>query len=184
MRRLSATTRITITLVSLLISACLLAQAAGILPDENVGILKERGTLCEAVAVQCSFAPDVETAKASAAAMIARHPDAISAGLRAKDGTLLFEINGHGQSWHSPASGKSTATQMQIPILRDGQRWGTLELAFTPLGGGGLKAVARNPVVRTTTFLGLVCFVGYGWYLRRTLKHLDPSSVIPDRIRV
>ena len=184
MRRFSATTRITITLVSLLISACLLAQAAGILPDENAGILKDRGTLCEAVAVECSFAPDVETARASAAAMIARHPDAISAGLRAKDGTLLFEINGHGQSWRPPPSGKSTPTQMQVPILREGQPWGTLELAFTPLGGAGFKAVVRNPLVRTITFLGLVCSLGYGWYLRRTLKHLDPSSVIPDRIRV
>ena len=184
MRRFSTTTRITITLVSLLISACLLAQATGILPDENASILKQRGTLCEAVAVQCSFSPDVETARATAAAMIARHPDVISAGLRARDGTLLFDLNHHGQSWQPPPSGRSTPTQMQIPILREGQPWGTLELAFAPLGGSGVTALARTPIVRTITFLALVCFIGYGWYLRRTLQHLDPSSVIPDRIRV
>src|SRR5437588_9029838 len=99
MRRLSTTTRITVTLVSLLISACLLAQAVGILPDEQGGILKRRGTLCEAVAIQCSFTPDVEVAKATTAAMIARHTDVISAGLRGPDASLLFDINQHGKSW-------------------------------------------------------------------------------------
>lgn len=184
MRRFSTTTRITITLVSLLISACLLAQATGILPDENAGILKQRGMLCEAMAVQCSFAPDVETAKATAAALIARHPEVLSAGLRAGDGTLLFDLNHHGQSWRPPASGQSTPSQMQIPILREGKPWGRLEVAFAPLGGSGVAALAHTPIVRTILFLAVICFVGYGWYLRRTLQHLDPSSVIPDRIRV
>src|SRR5438270_13604318 len=124
MRRLSTTTRITVTLVSLLISACLLAQAVGILPDQNEGILKQRGTVCEGLAIQCSFTPDVETAKATAAAIIARHPDVVSAGLRAENGTLLFDINQHGKTWRPPSSGRSTATQMQIPIVREGQPWG------------------------------------------------------------
>ena len=52
-----------------------------------------------------------------------------------------------------------------------------------PLRGGGLLAMARHPYLQllvATTLSNLLLFL---LYLKRTLQHLDPSRVVPDRVR-
>jgi hypothetical protein len=60
---------------------------------------------------------------------------------------------------------------------------GTVEVAFTPLRGNGFIGWIKDPVIGLIIFFAVMGFIGYGFYLRKMLRHLDPSSVIPDRVK-
>ena len=64
-----------------------------------------------------------------------------------------------------------------------GKRWGTLEIAFEPIYGKGFWAWVKHPIIGTMCFVGVFCLIVYQIYLRRTLRFLNPQSVIPERIQ-
>ena len=74
-------------------------------------------------------------------------------------------------------------THVRVPILEDDKRWGTLEVVFPPLVGAGFIGWLKDPAFTFYVFFAIVGFVGYAFYLRNTLRHLDPSAVIPDRVK-
>ena len=42
----------------------------------------------------------------------------------------------------------------------------------------------NRPLIRLLVGIATTCFFAFLFYLRRSLKHLDPSSVIPTRVQV
>ena len=68
---------------------------------------------------------------------------------------------------------------MQLPVLSNGKRWGTLRICFVTASGGRLN----DPTFRLILFVGAGAFGCYWLYLKRVLRHMDPSSVIPGRVR-
>ena len=183
MIRVSAPMRISIGLVCLTLSAMFVAQTIGLLPDPHDAISEGRKALCEAVAVQCCLAAqrsDVPTMQAITAALVGRNPAVLSAAVRRSDGRLVAEAGDHRANWHK-ADGMAAAAA-EVPIYQGKLRWGTVEIRFVPLTVGRL-AWLFSPPVRLIAFVGCASFLGYTWYLRRVLKHLDPSTVIPDRVR-
>ena len=70
------------------------------------------------------------------------------------------------------------------PSSADGKPWATLEARFAALDRTGLIwALWQRPLVRLVVVIGGLGFVAYAFYLRRNLKHLDPSAVIPARVQ-
>jgi diguanylate cyclase (GGDEF)-like protein/PAS domain S-box-containing protein/putative nucleotidyltransferase with HDIG domain len=67
--------------------------------------------------------------------------------------------------------------------MADGGEWGNLEVLYAPSFGIGPLAFVREPFIQF--FLIVTCCNGlaFFFYLRRTLQHLDPSHVVPDRVR-
>ena len=59
----------------------------------------------------------------------------------------------------------------------------SVELRFTEFGSSGLLGVWRNPLFRLLVFISAAGFAVYFLFMKRTLQHLDPSSVIPERVR-
>jgi diguanylate cyclase (GGDEF)-like protein len=49
--------------------------------------------------------------------------------------------------------------------------------------GGGLLAFTQDPLLRTMALVAVSGFFSYLFYMRRTLRHLDPSAVIPSRVQ-
>ena len=106
-----------------------------------------------------------------------------SVGLRKSDSSLLVQTGRHLQQWQAPENDQVASNQMIVKLdTRDGT-WGQVEVIFdeeTPPFGIELL---NDALVRTLLFLVLAGMPVYWLYLRRALQHLDPASVIPERVQ-
>jgi PAS domain S-box-containing protein len=142
--------------------------------------------LCETLAAQATPAiqrNDVGAIRASLRAAVLRNEDVLSAGVRDGRGRLIVATGDHRAEWNPEFKDRSTATHARIPLFKGGRRWGTIEVRFSQLNSGSfLGALWDRPLVRMLVLMALPGFVAYLFYLRRTLRHLDPSAVIPARV--
>ncbi|MDA0660591.1 MAG: diguanylate cyclase [Planctomycetota bacterium] len=184
--RLSATFRIVISLASLSASLVLVAGVVGILPDGRAGVAAGRMRLCESLAIQFATmarSTDVGTMKTSLQTVVGRNPDIQSLGIRREDSTLLLAVGDHELHWTLVSGDKSTATQMVVPINTSVKKWGALEVTFVPLESAGLAGLAARPEFALAGFIGLASLISFYLYLRTVLRQLNPSKVIPGRVR-
>ncbi len=189
MKRISTATRLSLGLVALTLSVLSTTQLLGIYPDPTQAKLDGRLKLCEAIGIHSASAVrndevDIDALSAVTSSMVAQNPQVISVGVRNVEGVLLVQSGDHEASWAAGAEpDKSTPTHVRIPIIRGGEKWGEVEVQFEPLYGGGFWWWLKHPIVGTMVFMGVSGFVAYLFYLRRTLKVLNPQSVIPSRIQ-
>ena len=69
------------------------------------------------------------------------------------------------------------------PSSRNRTCQAALEVRFDPIAPSGVLGVVSNPLVQLIGFVCAVGFVTYLLFMRKTLRHLDPSAVIPARVR-
>lgn len=106
-----------------------------------------------------------------------------SIGIRRSDGSVMVQTREHVRYWHPPADGRSTLTDVVVPISTPSARWGQLEMSFEPEAKGVLAMLAKYPLAIALGHFALVGALLYWLYLRRAMVLLDPSAVIPERIR-
>ena len=70
-----------------------------------------------------------------------------------------------------------------VPIQRGREPWGTVVIGFRSRGSGFWFGVVEDPLFRLIGFLSLCCLLAFLLYLRRVLRYLDPSSVIPKHVQ-
>jgi diguanylate cyclase (GGDEF)-like protein len=58
-----------------------------------------------------------------------------------------------------------------------------MEVRFDEITPGGVRGLWADSIVRLALFVGLLGFVAYLCFLKRTLRYLDPSSVVPKRVK-
>ncbi|MDJ0927011.1 MAG: diguanylate cyclase [Gammaproteobacteria bacterium] len=186
--RISPTLRLTFGLVSLTISLILMAKFAGLAPDEKAAALEARQKLCEALAVQLSAAAgnsDIRLIRETLRTVVTRNDDMLSAALRDGNGNITASEGDHLKHWIPREDGQSTSTHVQVPIFSGSRRWGTVEISFEPLSGeAGMLGAAKNSLLGLVGFVALAGFLGYFVFLRRALRELDPTNVIPERVKV
>ncbi len=186
MKNLSATVRIVISLVCLSVSSLLVAGSIGLLPDSKAEIMKGRMHFGEALAL--SFAAmatetDQDTMFRFFTSVAERNPDVLSIGLRRCDGPMLLEVGEHSAGWEASAGNESTLTQIVIPVNASNEAWGAIEIRFRDpekLGyfGGMIPFEVVLPL-----FMAVSLFFAFYFYLHRVLRQLNPSKVIPGRVR-
>jgi diguanylate cyclase (GGDEF)-like protein len=157
----------------------------GLTSDERRALLDQRKKICETLAVQFSElaqAGEFGTIRKSMDALVAGNADVMSTALVNVDGETLAAAGDHAKFWESPGRNKSTPTHAQVPIFSGDEQWGTLEVSFakTALDLSGLLG---DPLVRFLAFLALGGFMGYLFFMKKSLKDLDPKAVIPERVR-
>ena len=185
-RRWSPLLRITSGLVALTATLLLLAQFVGLVPDEAQAILEGRRKFVETLAVQLSAEGSnlsVDTVQAVLTSIVERNDDVRSTALRDANGQLVVSAGDHRRYWEAPPSGRSTDTAVQVPIFSDELRWGTVEVSFKPIPSSVSLLPTSNPLLQLVLFIGVTGALGYFLMLRRSLKALDPSAVIPERVR-
>ena len=178
--------RIGIGIASLTLSVLFIAQTLGLIPNVPQAVLDGRKALCETVAVECSLAAqrdDLPMIRAAIGALLTRNESVLSAAVRRANGKLLADVGNHQAQWLAEAREHAPGTHVEVPIFQNKQRWGTVEIRFLPVEAAGWQAWIANPALRLITFVTSGGFLLQLWYLKRVLKHLDPSSVIPDRVR-
>ena len=141
---------------SVLTSVLLLAMFLDLIPDRLRALSQGRAALAEAIAVSISNSvnqSDLATVQSTLSFMVERNPELLSAALRKVDGEVIARVGEHTSEWIALPGSYSTDTQLQVPILMRGERWGQLELRFKPLTETGWIGVLKDPRVKMIAFV-------------------------------
>jgi len=186
LKQFSVITHICFTLCSLLATLLLLAIGVGLIPNQAEAKIASRVKICENLAIQFCGVPHeniIGTFEGLAPHIVERNEDILSIAFRGTDGQLVSATGDHEKIWRELPDEKSTSNQVQIPILKDEQQFGTIEIAF-----GNLYEIPFISYLKANNFLFVtlvsgVSFLVFRFYLKRVLRYLDPSSVIPGRVK-
>jgi diguanylate cyclase (GGDEF)-like protein/PAS domain S-box-containing protein len=109
-------------------------------------------------------------------------PKLISIGLR-RDSKLLVASDRHEESWRPIDRAEICENQVAADILCRNQKWATLEIVFAPQNiGVGSWRLFSFPIPLIAFLAGSVALIS--WYtLGRTLRYLNPSRIVPDRVK-
>lgn len=186
MKGFFVTFRIALGLAGLTLGVVLSAHALGLVPDQRQAVLRGRSNLCESIAISFSTMAkknDVTAIEQSLQAIKRRNPDIISVAVRRADGRFVVQLGDHAARWKDPPDGRSTETHMFVPITRGEEPWGTVEVLFRPIRGSLAWNAFENTAITLGTYVAVVSLVVFVLFLRRVLRHLDPSRVVPERVR-
>ena len=107
----------------------------------------------------------------------------LSMAIRRSDGHVLAATDNHESLWKDTPANRSTATHVQVPIYHGDQQFGEIEICFTPFIPRGIRGFLHQFHLPLTIFMAVSGFIAYQLYLKKVLRHLDPASVVPDRVR-
>ena len=187
--RITATMRIAIGLAFVSATLLLAALAAGLLPNARRATIAGRKNLCEAVAVAASVhARDYEFEKIKTVLdnVANRNTDILSVAIRRSSGEIITEIGEHRNHWNVDQENENTFEQFVVPVLTGNQEaWGSVEFRFRPIEarGEGWLGLLDLPYVRLFLFIPSASLLLFFIYLRRMLTQMDPSKVVPGRVR-
>ncbi|WP_447971264.1 sensor domain-containing diguanylate cyclase [Nitrospira sp. M1] len=178
---------ISIGLVSVTLTSIMLSNSFfQIAPDEHEQTFAYRRTLSESLAIQYSTLAgqdDFETIEVAMDTLVERTPDILSAALVSVHGEPLAATSTHQTLWLPPADNESTLDHVQIPIFQGLARWGTLQIRFQAPQDSPTAEFFSLPWTRFIATVACLGFLGYYFFMKRTLRHLDPSSVVPKRVK-
>lgn len=183
----SPVVRISFGLVIVTISALLMSDFLGMVPDTKRAEINSRKAIAESLAVQFSMVvanDELVTVQEILKVLVERNADVQSAALRLDSGEVLSEFGNHEALWTLEADEKSTVNQLQVPLFGSEGIWGTVELSFVDVSRSHQAFFLSNSFPAVIVLVALLGFFGYWLLLKRALKELDPSSVIPDRVRL
>ena len=186
MKLFTPTRKASLGIVLLTISLVLVGDLLGVVPSEDEGRLEGRKMFCESLAVQFSLAVsrgDFDLIKGTLDMLVSREDDVLSAAIRDSSNRILAEAGEHSRHWIDLAGDKSTASHVQVPVFNDSRRWGTVEIAFKPMGQVNLLFGISDSLLPLLLFLTLVGYFAYLILIKRTLRELDPRAVIPERVK-
>lgn len=185
--RLSPLASLSLGLVALTVSVMLMGDLlVDLTPEQNKEALEYRRILSESLAVQYSKLAersDSLTIKFAMLQLVERNDDILSAALQLADGGILVQAGSHQSHWVQPNANQSTFDHVQVPIFNGDTLWATLQVSFRPLHDSSAWAFFTNPWLQFVLFVGVSGFLGYLFFMKRTLKQLDPSSVVPGRVK-
>jgi len=182
--RISARSRIAIGQVFLLIGVLCLAITLGLIPSDREAVMAGRGKICEEIAVFGSTfveRKDLAGLDASLRAVAERNPDILSAALRQEDGKILIQIGDHAANWADTQN--TVDAKFRVPIFVDSRKWGEVEVRFKSTEARSIIASMFTPQVKLIAFIASASMLAFLMYLRKMLQHLDPSKVVPPRVR-
>ena len=176
-----------ISLALALLTSCILlsAEMLGLTPNEDKFLLEARSKISESLAIQFSvLVPDQDIKKIHKLIryIVKRNPDILSAGIRLESGQLIFQSNNHVELWQGYNDKFSTSSHVIVPILQNNRLWGNVELRFEKLKGESFIGFFDTAIFKMGAFILLVGFFVYLAFMLRTLRQLDPSSIIPERV--
>jgi diguanylate cyclase (GGDEF)-like protein/PAS domain S-box-containing protein len=181
------TLRIAAGLASLVLLLMMVANLAfDLVPDREGQARRLRSVVAEATTTQVTdylrgghadrIVPLLDSLRA-------RTPDLNSVALRQADGHVLGSSGAHHPAWATLDTPKSTLTQVLVPIHSAQGQWGRMEFDFAPIGPQGWAAWLRDRSTWLWALLPLAGLLLMYLYLRRALLHLNPMSVVPERLR-
>lgn len=183
--KLTAASRITLGLVSSMLSILILANLMDVLPDKNDAIRLGRKQVTESLAFSAVVLlanNDTQGLDIVLENTVLRSPQIRSIGVRQQSNSQLIAAAGdHDAAWPKEMSEKSSVEFMHLPLKRDnGDTWGEMEVAFQP---DTWLTYFQNSIASLLVFAGIAGFAAFRIFLKVVLKNLDPSKAVPRRVR-
>jgi signal transduction histidine kinase/CheY-like chemotaxis protein/HPt (histidine-containing phosphotransfer) domain-containing protein len=176
---------LSVGLASLLLSAQLVAGFLGVLPDPLALRAAARASLAEvsaAGAMGALAAGDAGTVSRLLQFSIERNPELLSAAVRQADRTVFASFGPHEGDWRPLPPGRSTSSQLVVPLMAGSEQWGQLELRFEPLPSG-IPGMLADPQLQAIAMITLMCLGGFYLYLGRMLSALSLDKAVPTRVK-
>jgi signal transduction histidine kinase len=187
MKRLGPLTWISFSLTCLTLGVLLVGDwLVGLSSGSLNSTVEYRRALSETLAVQYSHMAErnqTDTIQSGLSLLIERNPGILSAAIQLANGTMFAQAGDHRRHWVAQTDNRSTIDDIQVPIFNGDARWGTLQVAFQPAADSGASWSFTHPWTRFLLFAVLAGFIAYFWFIKRTLRQLDPSKVIPPRVK-
>ena len=186
--QIKSSTRIAISIGCIAASIVWTGLGLGILPDNagNDHQTEKRTEFCKTLAITSKAISEAGRVSAIGSVLdefCDANPDVVSAALRTENGTVLAQVGAHQKHWTLAPESKSTIDQMRIAITNNSQPWAQLEIRFRePFPPTGIRQYVSNSLLLILFCGGGVTLVTW-FYLGRILKHLNPSNVVPSRVR-
>jgi len=177
--------RISFALVMLTSCILLTAEIMGFTPQENKYLVESRSKLSESLALQMSVLlpeKDIRKIRKLIRYIVKRNSEILSAGIRRESGSLIFQSGKHEQLWRGYDDDVSTSTHILVPMLQNDRLWGNVELRFEALKGESILGFFNQSIFKLIIFISLFGFFVFLVFMLRTLRQLDPSAVIPERV--
>ena len=183
---LSPVLRISIGLLLLTISLLLIADLLGIVPNQEDSEVASRKVTAESLAIQISSEIGEKRIRQAVNLLniIVKRNDSIdSIALKRVNHGIVMKSHNHDLYWKGREDDSSTTDYIQVPIYEKQGRWGTLEVSFVPMDSIWSSMFSSRSFSAMMLFVFIFGFLGYWLFLRRALSELNPSSVIPERVR-
>ncbi len=189
MKRLNAFMLISLGLTTLTISFVLIGTWIwDVFPDQTSETFALRKTIVENLAAQYSKLAekdDLATIQASIEFLLTRNSDIRSIALVDSKDKSLAVTGPHHRAWTKRPQGPSSITNLEVDIYNGLEPWGTLQVAFQPpfRDQGWWSALIHDPLYRFLGYIALVGFPGFYLFIRRVLRNVDPSTIVPRRVK-
>ena len=185
MLNISPIVRLAIGVTLLASTVLLMLDHFGYIPNKAQYDLESRKATAELLAVHATAmvnANQLSELQQSLAMLLNRNESMSSAALRLDNGDLLFTAGDHALHWKPTSDGRSTINHIVVPIFNGDNRWGAIEISYYNQQQsilGWFKSGSVGPLVLLVGIFGF--FINW-IFLKRALKELDPSAVVPERV--
>lgn len=182
MFKIKSAARLAITIALIVSSSLSLSMMLGLLPDPTEQAVQNRVRFAELIAVNsASLAEDnrLSDLQNVLVQFQSRNEELLSLGIRKRDGNYRLTLGKHKGEWKND---ERSAEQMAIEIKSKGRFWGTIELRFRPLESMHAPGLFSYPL-NLIFYVSASCCLLSWFTLSRTFRYLDPSKVVPNRVR-
>ncbi len=178
---IKSTCRIALTLGLIAVSVIWIAHGLKLIPDSVQEQVQARLQFCDSLAVTAaSFADQHDSSELeSIVDRLGNRIDGLQSIRIVKGNEKIAEWGEHPEDWQpSREHDASTSERMVVAILANNKVWGQVQVSFIKLNR-----------INTFRSIILILFMGsavtlLAWlFLYRTLKYLNPSKVVPNRVR-
>lgn len=177
--------RLSIGLISLLLSTLLVADFVGLMPRPEEQLRESRKVLSESLAVQLSSAASRardDIIEDTIREIVSRNTEISFAGLWTANGQQLAAFGDEGEN-SDHLFGLSTTERLVVPIFDKEREWGEVRLQFAPSSDLGLRYIGIPSLsLQFILFLCACSMLSFFLLLRKALTELNPSKVVPQRV--
>lgn len=182
----SPSIRLSLVVAFLTVNLLLIANLLGLIPDTSQSEIKLRKTLSESLALQFSALAaigNLQIIQNTLRDVVNQNDELLSAAIRTTDGQLIALAGEHLTHWSPRSDAVSSPTHIQIPVFRNIEKWADVELRYVPLMNRTPSGILSHSFVGLLIFVGVVGFFCYFIVIKMVLRVLNPSDVIPERVR-
>ncbi len=184
--RVSPILRITVSLTGILVAVVMMAAALRLLPDGQREALLHRKRTVEALTVTLSTPTMLENAEAIAEVMnlsIERDSEILGMALRDAADVAVVSAGAEPDPTNRPVRGRSEAEFITVPLFAGGEEIGRLDVQFKPVTSMWSLSWGKGGLLLALLFMTVSGAAAFFLVLRRALKAIDPSAVIPERVQ-
>ncbi|MFO0701139.1 MAG: ATP-binding protein [Nitrospira sp.] len=178
---------ISLCLVGITIGALMIGEAVVDLDSgERTHIFAARKTLSESLAIEYAIlaaSSQQSVLEDAMRALVAHESDIQSMAIQVMGGERLVAVGDHDRYWVEPPARQSTVTHMQVPIHRASSPWAMLQISFKPVEHSLEETWVTGVWSHFVAVVAVLMFIGALALMKGTLRHLDPSEVIPPRVK-